>query len=137
MKRKLKGFISMLDRMRGSNVIEPRPPQRLDEKDVSTLLMDLLLEALRVGNEEMNALAAELIVRCGDSPVRRLVLMAADPTNRPQYRVRILNVIRRIGIASNPDLFFDLSRLATDKHAEVRYAAVQLIATLREPIGTR
>ena len=45
----------------------------LTERPRGELLLDLLLRALRVHDERLNALATELLGRCGQAPIRRLV----------------------------------------------------------------
>jgi hypothetical protein len=72
------------------------------------LVLDLLLGALQVPDEHLNALATELLRRRGEAPVRRLLREAANPKNRPAHRVRVLQAIRHIGpirdLASHLDL---------------------------------
>jgi hypothetical protein len=102
----------------------------LTERPRGELLLDLLLRALRVHDERLNALAAELLGRCGQAPIRRLVREAVDPTNRPAHRVRLLRAIRRIGRITDLAAFFDLYVLGQDKHPAIRSAAAQLLADL-------
>jgi hypothetical protein len=64
--------------------------------------------------------------------VRRLVLEAADPRNRPGHRVRALETIRRIGTVADMASYLDLTSLTADKNAEVRAAAEDLLVALRD-----
>jgi hypothetical protein len=102
----------------------------LTERPRGELLLDLLLRALRVHDERLNALATELLGRCGQAPVRRLVREAVDPANRPAHRLRVLRAIRRVGGVTDLAAFFDLHVLGQDRHPAVRSAAAQLLADL-------
>jgi hypothetical protein len=102
----------------------------LTERPRGDLLLDLLLRALRVHDERLNALATELLGRCGEVPVRRLVREAADPTNQPAHRLRVLRAIQRIGRVADLAAYFDLHVLGQDKHPAIRSAAAPLLADL-------
>src|SRR5262245_45889237 len=101
------------------------------------LLLDLLLGALRVRDEPLNALAVELLGGCGEGPVQRLVQEAANATNRPGHRVRALHTLRRIGAVADLGPRLDLAVLARDKHPAVRAAAVELLTDLGQPEPAR
>jgi len=81
-------------------------------------------------------MAAEFLVRWGQVPVRRLAMMAAYRNNAPRYRLRCLAVIRRIGVIADADAFMEIMMLASDQNAEIRNAAAQVIANLRQPQGS-
>jgi hypothetical protein len=91
------------------------------------LVLDLLLGALRVGDEHLNALATELLRRCGEAPVRRLVQEAADRKNRPAYRLRVLEAIRCIGRVTDLIAYLDLSVMSRDKNTDIRSAVAELL----------
>ena len=51
------------------------------------------------------------------------MLEAASKKNAVGYRLRALEVIRRIGVLPNPDDFMDLTTLLADRNERVREAA--------------
>jgi hypothetical protein len=104
----------------------------LAERDDPSLILDLVMEALRIQNDRLNAIAAEFITRFGEKPVRRLVLEAACRQNRPAHRVRLLRIIQRIGLVDT-ETWIDVFNLIHDQNPEVRAAAAELICTLRGP----
>jgi hypothetical protein len=104
----------------------------LTDRPRGELLLDLLLGALRVCDDQLNALAVELLGRCDAAPVRRLVQEAADPRNRPGHRLRALRAIRRIGRVTDLASYLDLSVLASDKHPAIRAAVAELGAELSQ-----
>ena len=53
----------------------------LTNRPTGKLLLDLLLGALRVHDEQLNALAIELVGRCGEDAIPRLVQEATDRKN--------------------------------------------------------
>src|SRR6516165_5526457 len=107
-------------------------PIPIEEQRPSALLIELVLEALRVRDERLNRLAVELSRRLGHHIADRMVVEAARTQNRPAHRVRLLRVLQLIDwipeLASQLTLF----GLLTDKHPEVRMAAVEVIDALRE-----
>jgi hypothetical protein len=109
----------------------PEPVVPLVDKPTPTLMMDLILLALRVGDDALSALATELLVHFGEEPVRLLALTAGDAKNGPRYRVRLLEAIGRIGVVSDASVFLDLCHLTRDRNAAVRAAAAKLIETLQ------
>jgi hypothetical protein len=132
MNPKQQGFRAMLAKMGGrSKTVKPRPTSPR-ERATPALVYDLMLEALRVSDARLNAIAVELIARFGEGPVRRLVLEAADPGNRPGHRACALETIRRIGAVSDTASYLDLTSLTADKNAEVQAAAEDLLVALRD-----
>lgn len=102
-------------------------------RPTGALLDDLVLEGLRVPDPVQNAVAAELMARSGPGPVRRLIRVAADTTNRIDHRLRAMAVVGRIGrVAGEADLW-DLAMLLTDDDAAVREAGRQLFWEVRLP----
>jgi hypothetical protein len=97
------------------------------------LLLDLLLGGLRVQDAQLNAVAAELLGRFGEAPVRRLIKEATNAWNHPSHRVRVLRAIRRIGPVTDLAAHLDLSVLAKDKHPGIRSAVAQLLGELGHP----
>ena len=81
----------------GSQPKTVKPSAAIEDRDTSALMLDLMLEALRVENDRLNAIAIELFGRFGERPVRCLVLEATNCKNRPKHRLRILQAIQRIG----------------------------------------
>jgi len=112
--------------------VRPKPVVPIEDKSSTTLMMNLMLGALRTGDETLEATAAELLVRWGQEPLRRLVLTAADRANTTKYRVRLLELVRRIGVISDIIVLSDITLLSRiDKDPEVRNAAAQVLANLR------
>jgi hypothetical protein len=99
----------------------------LSTRSEPQFVLDLLLHALRVRDERLNAVASELMTRFGDRPVRQLVRVALGSKNPPGYRIRALEVIARIKPAMGPDLM-DLARLRLIRNKTVRDAAWRLLA---------
>jgi hypothetical protein len=102
----------------------------LPDRPRAELLLDLLLGALRVQDEQINSLALELLGRFGEDPIRRLLREATNRKNRPAHRVRVLRAIRRIGRITDLVAYFDLHVLGQDKHPAIRSAAAPLLADL-------
>jgi hypothetical protein len=102
-----------------------------DNRPTSVLLRDLLLAALRVRNERLNALAIELFGRTGEEAVRRLILEAGYSKNSRAYRLRILRAIQRIGVVSNPDDMLNLIGILNDKDEVVRDVVGTIISSMR------
>jgi hypothetical protein len=90
------------------------------------LMADLFVAALRVNDGHLNALAAELLVRSGRGALPRLTREACDRGNRPGHRVRLLDVISRIGPPFG-EAFFDLHLLLRERSPKVREAANELL----------
>jgi hypothetical protein len=105
----------------------------LKDRPRGELLLDLLLAALRVDDEHLNALALELLGLFGEAPVRRLLREAANPKNRPAHRVRVLQAIRRIGPVTDLAAYLDLSVLAQDKYPGIRSAVAELLGDWGKP----
>jgi hypothetical protein len=105
----------------------------LTDRPQGELVLDLLLGALRVSDEHLNALAMELLRRVGEAPVRRLIHVVSDRKNRPAHRVRVLQAIRRIGPTHDLASHLDLFALTQDKHPAIRAAAAQLLRDLGHP----
>jgi hypothetical protein len=105
----------------------------LTDRPRGELLLDLLLRALRVHDERLNALATELLGRYGQAPIRRLLREAANLKYRPAYHVRVLQAIRRIGPIHDPASHLDLFALTQDKHPAVRSAAALLLGERGHP----
>jgi hypothetical protein len=94
------------------------------------LMTDLLFAALRVNDEQLNTLAAELFVRFGPGVVPPLVREACNRKNRPAHRLRVLEVIGRLaGDAPcfEADDFMNLHTLLHDRNPKVRRAAADLV----------
>jgi hypothetical protein len=105
----------------------------LTDRPRGELVLDLLLGALRVQDEQLNSVAVELLGRCGEAPVRRLIKEATNAKNRPAHRVRALRAIRRIGPIRDLASHLDLILLTQDRHPAVRSAAAQLLWDLGHP----
>jgi hypothetical protein len=96
------------------------------------LLLDLL-RAFQVRDERLNALAEELLGRCGAAPVRQLDREATSLKNRPAHHLRVLRAIRRIGPVADLASYVDLSVLTQVRHPGIRAAVAQLLGDLAEP----
>lgn len=127
-RRKSNGLLA--DKLGKRKAVKPRTVP-LAEREDSALIQDLIMEAARSEDKELNTIAMELLVRIGKEPIQLLVLEATDPQNAPSYRVRMLKVIARIGAVPEPNAFFDYwTLLLRDPHAEVREAAALVIGSL-------
>ena len=111
----------------------PKPVVPLEDKNTPALLVELMHEALRSEDGTVNAIATELLSRFGQEPIRRLALRAADRNNSTNYRLRCLEVIRRIGVIEDGAVYSNIMFLTMDKNDEVRHAAQQVIMNLRMP----
>jgi hypothetical protein len=90
------------------------------------LVLDLLLHALRVRDNRLNAVAAEILTRHGVRPVPELVRVAGCVKNPPGYRVRALEVLARIGPPYGLELLNLLDLLRRTRCKAVREAAERL-----------
>lgn len=92
------------------------------------LVLDLLLHALRVRDDRLNEIAAEILTRHGVRPVPELVRVAGCVKNPPGYRVRALEVLARIGPPYGLELLNLLDLLRRTRCKAVRDAAEKLFA---------
>src|SRR3954470_24150580 len=83
-------------------------------KSNQQLMADLFMAALHANDEHLNALAAELLVRSGHGAMPRLIQEACDRCNRPAHRLRLLEVIDRLGPPFGEG-YFDLDHLLRDR----------------------
>lgn len=98
------------------------------------LMLDTLMHALRVRDEPLNAIASEVLVRCGCVAVRRLVLASLNKKNRPDHRIRALAVIAKIRPPYGPDVM-DLAVLSVERNKIVREAARDLLGNYALAVG--
>lgn len=96
------------------------------------LMLDLMIQALRVRDDRLNTIATELLTRFGPLAVRDLVIDAVRTTNRPDHRVRALAVLARIGPSYGPDVM-DLAVLLHERNATVQEAARTLLGNFGLP----
>jgi hypothetical protein len=106
----------------------------LSARSQPELVLDLIMQALRVRDAHLNAIAAELLTWFGSQPVRRLVLAAVSPKNATAHRVRALEVIARIRPQYGPDLM-DLAVLRHARNRAVREAAARLLCNYALCVG--
>jgi hypothetical protein len=97
----------------------------LSQKPEPELFLDLLLHGLRVKDEKLNAVTAEILVRQGARTALRLVLEALRERNTPAHRVRVLGVLKRIAAGPGLEILdvMDLNGLLFAKNKAVREAA--------------
>ncbi|MCE9560523.1 MAG: hypothetical protein K8U57_00580 [Planctomycetes bacterium] len=95
----------------------------LAERSRTDLVMGLVFDALRVNDARLNEAAAELLTRLGTDPVRRLVREAVSKKNSRPHRLRVMEVLARVGCVSCPEDLLDLSLLLNDRDANLREAA--------------
>jgi len=115
----------------GSQPKTVKPSAAIEDRDTSALMLDLMLEALRVQNDRLNAIAIELFGRFGERPVRCLVLEATNRKNRPKHRLRVLQAIQRIGGLSDFVSYADFYTLVRDPNPAIRREAMRTISALR------
>lgn len=128
--------IARLSELNSNGAGAAQPAVELNNRSTPALMLELMFHALRVSDKTLNGIAAEVIVRCGGQSVRRLTLEAADRKNSPNHRVRVLDVIGRIGTISDPVDLLDILNATADKNAAVREAASRAIWTLRQRPGS-
>jgi hypothetical protein len=114
----------------GSQPKTVKPSAAIEDRDTSALMLDLMLEALRVENDRLNAIAIELFGRFGERPVRCLVLEATNRKNRPKHRLRILQALQRIGSLSDFVSYVDFYTLVRDPNPAIRQEAMRTIGAL-------
>jgi hypothetical protein len=115
----------------GSKPKTVKPSAPIEDRETSALMLDLVLEALRVQNDRLNAVAIELFGRFGERQVRCLVLEATNRKNRPKHRLRILQAIQRIGGLSDFVSYVDFYTLVRDPNPAIRREAMRTISALR------
>ena len=119
-----------MDARTGSQAKTVKPSVAIEDRESSALMLDLMLEALRVQSDRLNAVAIELFGRFGDRPVRCLVLEATNRKNRPKHRLRILQAIQRIGGLPDFVSYVDFYTLVRDPNAAIRREAMRTISAL-------
>jgi hypothetical protein len=101
-----------------------------------------LIEALRRKDPELNAYASEILVRLATEMglhkqlVRTLVQEACRKGKQPDHRIRILDVIQRIGEPLDAESFFDLMFLCHHRVPRLGKRAGEVIAALRPSGGS-
>ena len=98
----------------------------LTDRSEPRLMLDLIMDALRVRDPRLNDLAAEVLTRSGARSVPCLALVATDAKNKPDHRVRALDVLARIGPPYGPELL-DLTLLLRARNQSVRAAARRIL----------
>ena len=97
--------------------------------------VDRMIQGLRRKAPLLNALCSEVLIRAHVNSdanlVPRLVSEAALPGKQPDHRVRILNVIQRIGEPLAPDDFFTMMGLTGHRVEKVARKATEVIIRLR------
>ena len=93
-----------------------------------------LIEALRKKDPELNAFASDVFIRVrsetGTAVVPALVREACCKGKLPGHRIRILDVVQRIGEPLAADAYFDLMHLAGHRVLKVAVKASEVIAKL-------
>lgn len=96
---------------------------------------DRMIQGLRRKDPELNTMCSGVLLRthteAGVNVVPRLVIEAASSGKQPGHRVRILDVIQRIGQPLGADDFFTVMALASHHVEEVASKAAEVIAALR------
>ena len=92
------------------------------------LMLDLMLESLRVRDERLNAVVGELLTRHGTRSVPQLVRVAANSKNATGHRVRALEALARIGPPYGLELTDLLVLVQRTRNKAVREAAAKLFA---------
>ena len=96
----------------------------------SELILELILESLRVRNDRLNEIASELICRYGAKMVPLLMNEVINRQNPIAFRLRVLGVIECIG-RLGPHAWIDLNILCADKNSRIREAAMRLMFSRR------
>lgn len=96
---------------------------------------DKMIEGLRRKRPKLNELCADVLIRthkeAGANIVHPLVTEAALPGKHPNHRVRLLDVVQRIGEPLGPEDFFTVMHLANHQVDKVAKKAVELMVALR------
>jgi len=111
------------------------PDNAFETRDTPTLLIDLILEGMKVNDAGLNELASEVLTRFGEQTLDRLVRAAADTKNRPPHRLRLLKVIERIAANWEPRVFYRMMDIAEDRNEAIRTAALGVILTAQRRRG--
>jgi len=96
-----------------------------------------LIEALRRKNRDLNGYASEILYRLRKEmdPHKQVVPMlvreACCKGKQPEHRIRILDVVQRIGEPLDAESFFDLTFLTGHRVPKVGLKAAEVIATIR------
>lgn len=100
---------------------------------------DRMIEGLRRNDPELNELCTGILVRSqtegGVNGVPYLLVEAILPGRQPDHRIRILEVVRRIGAPLSADDFFIVMALTSHPVERVALKAVELIVELRRPVA--
>jgi len=96
----------------------------------AVIFVDFMFEGLRVEDTKLNGLALEALESVGAVFLTKLVQAAADLTNKPRHRKRILQAIQRIGPGDDIHIHHEIYLLLSDKYPAVRQAAKCVLKTL-------
>jgi hypothetical protein len=107
----------------------------LSARDSADLILELIMRSVLVGDDDLRAVAAELLRRFDDQGVRRFIRIAENQDNSSQHRVRALLAIWRFGAIPDRSSFLDLQFLARDTDERVAAVAADLIATLPQRLS--
>ncbi len=97
----------------------------VSKMSVTDLMLEMVTRSLGARDERLNELAAEFLWRQGPRTLPTLLREAADAKNTPEHRVRVLNVINRIGPPYG-SAALDMTVLLRDRNKGVREAASKL-----------
>lgn len=96
---------------------------------------DRMIQGLRRKDPELNEICTDILVRLqtegGGNAVPRLLVEAMLPGRQPDHRIRILEVVRRIGAPLSADDFFTAMALTSHPVERVALKATELIVALR------
>lgn len=93
--------------------------------------LPLMFDYLATTNKERNELAAHLFVGLGPSIVSRLVLEAISKGKRAPHRIRLLDIVIRIGTPLAVDDWMSLYAATHLSSEPVRQKIVEVFARLR------
>jgi len=92
--------------------------------------LDLMIEWLRTKDKRKNEAAVSILCRVGEPVIEFLALEAIKPGRRPNHRVRLLDVIQRIGRPLGPADHYHISSLLKHRVAKVRDKAAEVLGIL-------
>jgi len=92
--------------------------------------LDLMIEWLRTKDKRKNEAAVSILCRVGEPVIEFLALEAVKPGRRPDHRVRLLDVIQRIGGPLSPADHYRISSLLKHRAAKVRDKAAEVLGLL-------
>lgn len=91
---------------------------------------DCVIEWLRTKNRRKNEAAESILCRLGKPVVEFLIREVLQPGKRPDHRVRLLNVIQRIGGPLGPEEYYGIRKLLAHEVTRISEKASEVLTAL-------